>query len=102
MDHRGRFQAQGKDLEASRGWAQMLPLTAVDGLQLLNDLEKSIPAKEAKIRARGFAQCRKFVTDAQKNGGIQVAAIGKVLMKSFPKGFKERVDVEVHAGTAFV
>ena len=102
MDNRGRFQAQGKILEESTSWAQDLPLTVTDGHSLLTELEHKIPKKDASIRAKGFAKCRKFIDQSYQNGGIKVLDMGKPLIKSFPKGYLERVDLEVHLGIAFV
>lgn len=102
MNHRGRFQAQGKVLEESTHWAQGLPLLAVDGHLLLNELEGKISRKDALARANGFAKCRKFIDQSYENGGINVLDMGKPLIKSFPKGYLERVDLEVHFGIAFI
>jgi hypothetical protein len=102
VNHRGRFQAQGQNLEESTNWAQDLPLLAKDAHVLLNHLETKISQKEALIRSKGFEKCRKFIDESCKNGGISVIDMGKPLIKSFPKGYKERVDVEVHLGVAFV
>lgn len=102
MNNRGRFQAQGQNLEESTSWAQVLPLLVKDGHGLLDKLESKIPKKEVLIRVDGFEKCRKFIDDAGENGGIQVFDLGRPLKKSFPKGYRERVDVEVHSGSAFV
>lgn len=102
MQHRGRFQAQGDKLEESTTWAQDTALLLEDGQDLLNQLEKSICVREAQIRAKGFAKCRKTMDESAKNGGIKVTDMGKAFIKSFPKGHKERLDLEVRLGTAFV
>ena len=102
MDNRGRFQAQGKILEESTSWAQDLPLSVSDGHSLLTELESKLSKKEAMIRAKGFAKCRKFINQSYQNGGIKVLDMGKPLIKSFPKGYLERVDLEVRLGIAFV
>jgi hypothetical protein len=102
VNHRGRFQAQGQTLEESENWAQDLPLSAQKGHLLLNNLENKISKKEAEIRKNGFEKCREFINESAKNGGISIVDMGKPLIKSFPKGYKERVDVEVHLGLAFV
>ena len=38
INHRGSFQAQGKNLEDSNSWAQDSSLLAITGIQLLNEL----------------------------------------------------------------
>lgn len=102
MEHRGRFQAQGKDLEASEPWAQARPLSHAKGVQLLDSLKSKIPKKEQKVRARAFVKCRAFIDEAARNNGIRVVDMGQPLIKSFPKNHIERVDVEVRKGIAFV
>ena len=102
MNHRGRFQVQGKNLEDSNSWAQDFPLLATTGMQLLENLHGRLNADNARIRSRGFAKCRKFIVTARENGGVDISFMGKPLMKSFPKNFTERLDLEVHSGVAFI
>lgn len=102
MQHRGRFQAQGEKLEESEKWTQELPLLYVDGTKLLGNLEKKLSPKELKIRQKGLAQCKQVMLNASKNGGIRVADMGKIFIQSYPKNQKERIDLEVHLGIAFV
>jgi hypothetical protein len=102
MSHRGRFQAQGKRLEESESWAKDLPLNYNEGLQLLVNLENKIPRKDLLIRSLGFKQCRRCIENASKNNGINVLEMGKPFIKSFPKNYQERVDLEVHKGIAFI
>lgn len=52
--HRGRIQAQGDGLEASENWAQNEPLTAQDGLELLEKLKQKIRDQDAKTREKEF------------------------------------------------
>ena len=100
MDHRGRFQAQGKKLEESENWAQILELKYIDGENLLNALENKLCDRDRNMRIVGFKKCRECIKEASKNNGIRV--INKPFIKSFPKNALERVDLEVHKGTAFV
>lgn len=102
MKHRGRFQAQGKSLEESESWAQDLALLHTDGVILLNKLEKKISKKDARIRLQAFKQCRKFIDRAKKNNGISVTDMRKPCLISFPRNYKERVDLEVRKGIAFI
>lgn len=50
--HRGRIQAQGKDLEKSVSWAQDEPLSKEDALNLLDKLKKLLTPKELKEREK--------------------------------------------------
>lgn len=102
MNHRGRFQAQGKYLEDSIKWAQELPLPITKGIELLDDLKGRLNSKDALVRAHAFFKCRSFIDLAGENGGINISDMGKPLIKSFPKNFTERLDLEVHLGIAFI
>jgi hypothetical protein len=102
MNHRGRFQVQGKNLQYSNSWAQDLPLLATTGMHLLENLHGRLNTSDARIRSKGFASCRRFIVAARENGGINISQMGKPLIKSFPKNFSERLDLEVHSGAAFI
>lgn len=102
MNHRGRIQAQGESLEESESWAQNIALLHADGIGLLADLKNKISEKERLIRERAFKQCRECIDTASRNNGINVDDMGKPFIKSFPKNYKERVDLEVRKGIAFV
>lgn len=100
--HRGRFQAQGAYLEKSESWAQQNPLLYVEGLELLDKLEEKLSFAERQVRRHSFRKCRKAMLEAARNGGINISDMGKVFIKSFPGDQKERVDLEVHLGIAFI
>lgn len=102
MQNRGRFQVQGKNIEDSNSWAQHTPLLAITGIELLNNLHGRLKTGDAKIRSKGFAKCRMFIAAAEQNGGVNISNMGKPLIKSFPKNFTERLDLEVHLGLAFI
>lgn len=102
MANRGRFQAQGDKLEESENWQKQVPLYYCEGVKLLTTLKNKISPRERKKRDKAFRECEKFIERASKNNGICVQDMGKPLIRSFPKSFKERVDVEVHSGRAFV
>ena len=102
INHRGSFQAQGKNLEDSNSWAQDSPLLVITGIQLLNELHLRLTKNDARIRSKGFAKCRRFILSASENGGVNISSMGKPLIKSFPKNYTERLDLEVHLGVAFV
>src|SRR5688500_6842606 len=101
MTHRGRFQAQGKDLEASESWAQEIPLTVKDGLELLKKLEKSLGKGDRDLRKDACAKCRTYIQLLAKNGGWDASITGKTFLKSFTVKGQERVDLEIQTGIAF-
>jgi hypothetical protein len=97
IKHRGRIQAQGKDLDESEAWAQTKPLSLTKGLELVDILEAKLEPKDRKRRKIAFEKCRQFIINASENGGYP----GK--SKSFlAQAPHERVDIEVHLGIAFV
>lgn len=100
MNHRGRFQAQGRKLEKSEAWAQLAPLYLQEGKSLLGDLQGKIPAFESRKRAGAFRACGQFMERASQNGGISI--VDKPVRKSFPGNETERVDLEVLKGDAFL
>ena len=107
MDHRGVFQAQGAGMQESEKWNQPQPLTAVDGHSLLESLREKIAPTEAAIRAGAFADAHGFIDAARIVGGAPQDN-RYPLKKTFrvfpdPRGRRDRrVDIEVHAGRAFV
>ncbi|QJD78671.1 hypothetical protein [Spirosoma rhododendri] len=100
MNHRGRFQAQGRKLEESEAWAQPAPLYLQQGKSLLSNLKEKIPLFELRKRAEAFQTCEQFIERASQNGGINI--VDKPLRKSFPRNETERVDLEVLKGNAFL
>lgn len=98
MQHRGRIQAQGENLEASESWSQNEPPTKSWGIKLLDELKKKIPKKEAEIRKKAFDKAAHFI----QQGPHQ--AVNAPIMRSFAvKGTqKERVDIEIQKGEAFI
>jgi hypothetical protein len=102
MNHRGRFQAQGVALEESESWSQKEALYYDEGKSLLDTLESRLSKNDRWIRMLGFRQCHKCIKKASQNGGINVEAMGRPFIKSFPKNHRERVDLEVHLGIAFI
>lgn len=103
MDHRGRIQAQGGNVQASRSWDQATPLLAVIGYSYLESLQIEIGRREAELRREGFSQARMYIERMLKRGGTEQAP--PIIRKSYPqppnpKG--RRVDIEVFSGRAFV
>ena len=99
MKHRGRIQAQGKNLEESESWSQDKPLTKDKGLEILEKLENKLPKKEAKKRIGLFQKAKKYIEQALKNGGLFARASTNI---HFKQNKRERIDIEVHEGCAFV
>ena len=99
MKNRGRIQAQGENLEASESWAQNEPPTEKEGLEMLDKLKKKIPKHEALKRKEAFEKASKYIKQTAINGGLEAttSATFNVLGKR-----KERVDVEIRKGIAFV
>lgn len=95
-EHRGRWQAQGDGLEASKSWAQDEPLSKEDGLNLLNELKDELSDRDRQKREKLFEQAERFIENAQ---GVQATKI-----KSFSDAEDRsiRVDLEIRSGWAFV
>lgn len=102
MEHRGRFQAQGKELDESEPWSQNEPLIIEDGLKKLGFLKAKLKPKDIRLRFDAFNECEKFVRKAAENGGIDVTKFPYKYSKSWVVYDKERVDLEIHRGIAFV
>ena len=94
--HRGRIQAQGKDLEKSVSWAQDEPLSKEDALSLLDKLKGLLTTKELKEREKQIQQAKRYVENTK--GGIK--AIKKKSFVNVKK--KTRIDIEILGGTAFI
>jgi len=97
--HRGRIQAQGGDTEKSVSWSQDEPLSKVDGLKLLNDLQNQLTERERQEREKQLANDQRFIENVQ--GGIDAPE-----RRSFygAKGKSDgiRIDIEVWRGIAFL
>lgn len=101
MAHRGRFQAQGQKLEESEAWTQKLGLVLKDSIILIANLESKLSKKDRNIRKNAFEKTKKFVKKAKLHGGISVVGT-KNFSKTFLVKGKERVDIEIHQGEAFI
>lgn len=104
MNHRGRHQAQGRDVAGgtcSHPWAQGAPYPATNGHADLTTLEVGLGAASRARRAACFQMAHRFVTQAEAAGGVGPVS------KSFPAGrpgedTDVRVDIEVSKGLAFI
>ncbi len=99
LPHRGRFQAQGDGLEESESWAQNAPLSVDEALELIDQLEEKIPDKEHQMLENPLEKARAFVLEAGNYGGVN-APISKTF--KVQKSRSLRIDIEVHAGQAFI
>jgi len=98
MENRGRIQAQGENLEASESWSQNEPITKEEGIILLEKLKNKIPKNEAKIRELVFNKAKQFIEQ-----GPHEVINGSVSRSFLVKGTqKERVDIEIQKGRAFI
>ncbi len=66
---------------------------------MLEKLKLKIPKNEAKIRKTAFDKAKKYIEQASKNGGLNATAFNSFNVKGTPR---ERVDIEVRTGIAFV
>lgn len=98
--HRGRLQAQGERLQESQAWAKCEPLLYEEGCSLLVALQNRLTKAQLKLRKLAFADAKKEIDRAKKNDGITV--VDRHFSKSFIVKGKERVDIEVRKGTAFI
>ena len=101
--HRGRFQAQGgrgKGIEESESWAQDHALTGLAGHMLVDILYNKLGASDQQVRQNGFDELRAFIE------AVRATRVGHGPgKKSYPRkpnSHKERVDLEIHRGLAFV
>ena len=99
MEHRGRLQAQGEHLEESESWAQNTPLTANEGINLLQQLWDKLSGRNKTIRNKPFNKAKKYIEQASENGGVSATVFASFNAKTMPK---ERIDIEVRKGKAFV
>jgi hypothetical protein len=72
MEHRGRFQAQGKKLDESEPWSQNEPLIIEDGIKKLRSLKNKLKPKDLRVHYKAFNEREKFINKASQNGGIDV------------------------------
>ena len=98
--HRGRFQAQGEELEQSRAWASPDIPSKIDGKNYLSELKKRLKPAELKARHVCFERASKWVSQAPSMGYVAYSTIKTSFLPSPP--VKDiRVDGEVFSGVAF-
>lgn len=99
MKHTGRIQAQGTELEESESWAQETPPTKEEGLSMLQKLMNKLSEKDRKIREKASENAAKWIENVVNTNGIDSPANLTFRAEGF---VKERIDIEVKKGKAFV
>jgi len=99
MSNRGRFQAQGDNLEKSSAWATDNEVSKIMGNERLDNLHIQLTAAELAVRVNSMQKARDFINQAPATG--YYAQIVKSYYDDVRKR-EVRVDVEIRAGRAFV
>jgi len=74
MLHRGRIQAQGKNIDQSEAWSQENPPTEKEGVEMIERLKAKIHKQEVKLREQAFEKAEKFIKRASESNGIDAPA----------------------------
>ena len=96
--HRGRFQAQGENVEKSVAWNLKNPETKSHAYEALDNLKDKLTKRELEAREKCFEKAVRFV-ETRSPSGI-VALLRKSCLPT-PPVRDIRVDIEVLAGIAF-
>lgn len=91
-------------MEESVRWELDLPPAAAQGHGMLQDLSGKLEKRERELRGVAFEQAHRFVDHSAELGGIPTDGRYPA-RKSYPQPPRpdaRRVDVEIHAGKAFV
>lgn len=99
--HRGRIQVQGGGLEKSRPWFQDSPRTKVQGELDLVSLKGELSKSEVKERDEAFAEAAAFIAATIYTAPPDLHRTFRNPEVRQRRG-DERVDIEIHQGTAFV
>jgi len=99
MEHRGRIQVQGENIEASEAWSQDEPLTKTEGFKMLLKIKRKIPFKESELREEAFRKAEIFIEQAAISNGVDAPSNVSFRAKGY---LKERIDIEVIKGKAFL
>jgi hypothetical protein len=76
LDHRGRHQAQGKDIPGgndSRHWERGDPYPADTGHADLDGLEAGLGKAARERREKCFKLAHRFIRNAKNSGGVEQA-----------------------------
>ena len=98
--HRGRWQAQGDDMEEMRSqkWEEAEPPPIRQMLTMLEDLWESLSASERRNREECYREAKRYTENRRREGMIHATH-----RKSFNNRKKRggiRIDLEVLAGQA--
>lgn len=99
MTNRGRFQAQGDDLEKSAPWATDNTIYKQTGIERIDNLQGQLTQNELNVRQTSIQKARNLVNQAPAEG------YSAQLIKSFYDDVRQRsirIDVEIRAGSAFL
>jgi len=99
MLHRGRIQAQGKNIDQSEAWLQENSPTEKEGVEMIERLKAKIPKQEAKLREQAFEKAEKFIKRASQSNGIDAPANITFRVEGSKQ---ERIDIEIKKGKAFI
>ena len=97
MDHGGRIQAQGGNVEESRNWDQATPLLATTGYAHLESLKSAIGKREAELRKEGFAQARRYIDRMLALGGTEQAP--PIIKEKLPSASESERQAGRHRGS---
>ena len=99
MTNRGRFQAQGNDLEKSAPWATDNIVYKHVGIERINNLQGQLTQNEFNARQNSIQKVRDLVNQAPPEGYCAQ------LIKSYYDDVRQRsvrIDIEIRAGSAFL
>lgn len=99
MTNRGRFQAQGDELEKSAPWSTDDTIYKQTGIERIDNLQAQLTPNELNVRRTSIQKARNLVNQAPPEGYYAQ------LVKSFFDDVRQRsirIDVEIRAGSAFL
>ena len=104
--HRGRWQAQGKDIKKRGGystkWDSAIAPTKQEGLALLHDLSTLCEEQERKLREAACRKAKRFVENAPLEGIPATGTNKPFYVRPKSKKYRgARIDLELLAGMAF-
>jgi len=99
--HRGRIQVQGGGVEKSRNWTQDVPRSRSQGQQDLAALKDELTKSQLRIREQAFEKAARFIDATTYTAPPDLHRTFRNDEVIARRG-SERVDVEIHEGTAFV
>lgn len=92
---------QGGGVEDSEAWDRNQPLTADEGLNMLNDLVDRLTADELNRRLGAIDCAETYIHVCRRAGGVTAPVRPKTCLVRGDRD-NRRVDIQVFAGRAFV